>query len=175
MKCSPMPPETIVAVDPALRAAGYAVLRRENQKLSCSAFGVIRNGAKMQASGCLLALHEQLTDIIWKHEPQAMAVEGVIYVQSYQTAITLGAARGAVILAAVRRGLPVHEYAPRRVKQAVVGRGAADKRQVAFMVRVLLGMRQTPPADAADAIAIGITHFQALDAARARKTNLSTI
>ena len=71
--------------------------------------------------------------------------------------------------------MPVHEYAPRRVKQAVVGRGAADKRQVAFMVRVLLGMRQTPPADAADAIAIGITYFHALDAARARRTDLSTI
>lgn len=170
-----MPHETIVAVDPALRAAGYAVLVRDKQRLSCSDFGVIRNGAKIRASGCLLALHEKLTDIIQKYEPQAMVVEGVIYVQSYQTAITLGAARGAVILAAVRRGLPVHEYAPRRVKQAVVGRGAADKRQVAFMVRILLGMRQTPPADAADAIAIGITHFQALDAARARKTNLSTI
>jgi len=170
-----MPTETIVAVDPALRAAGYAVLTREKQKISCSTFGVIRNDARMPASGCLLALHEEVTDIIRKHEPQAMAVEGVIYVQSYQTAITLGAARGAVILAAVRRGLPVHEYAPRRVKQAVVGRGAADKRQVAFMVKVLLGMRQTPPADAADAIAIGITHFQALDAARARKTTLSTI
>ncbi|MFZ0711652.1 MAG: crossover junction endodeoxyribonuclease RuvC [Terrimicrobiaceae bacterium] len=167
--------ETIVAVDPALRAAGYAVLTREKQKLSCSAFGVIRNGAKAQASGCLLALYDELTDIIRKHEPQAMAVEGVIYVQSYQTAITLGAARGAVILAAARLGLPIHEYAPRRVKQAVVGRGSADKRQVAFMVRVLLGMRETPPADAADAIAIGITHFHALDAARARKANLCTI
>ena len=131
-----MSAETIVSVDPALRAAGYAVLRRENQDLHCVAFGVLRNGAKMRASGCLLALHEGLTDIIQRHEPQAMAVEGVIFVQSYQTAITLGAARGAVILAAVRRGLPVHEYAPRRVKQAVVGRGAADKRQVAFMVRV---------------------------------------
>jgi crossover junction endodeoxyribonuclease RuvC len=170
-----MSPETIVAVDPALRAAGYAVLRRDQQKLSCPAYGVIRNGARMHASGCLLALHEELTEIIRKHGPQAMAVEGVIYVQSYQTAITLGAARGAVILAAARHGLPVHEYAPRRVKQAVVGRGAADKRQVAFMVRVLLGMRQTPPADAADAIAIGIAHFHALDAARARKTHLSTI
>ena len=85
------------------------------------------------------------------------------------------AKRGAAILAAARHGLPVHEYAPRRVKQAVVGRGAADKRQVAFMVRVLLGMRQTPPADAADAIAIGITHFHALDAARARKVHLPTI
>jgi crossover junction endodeoxyribonuclease RuvC len=170
-----MSAETIVSVDPALRAAGYAVLRRENQDLHCVAFGVLRNGAKMRASGCLLALHEGLTDIIQRHEPQAMAVEGVIFVQSYQTAITLGAARGAVILAAVRRGLPVHEYAPRRVKQAVVGRGAADKRQVAFMVRVLLRMRQTPPADAADAMAIGITHFQALDAARAKQATLPSI
>lgn len=175
MKCSQMCPETIVAVDPALRAAGYAVLMRDQQKLSCPAYGVIRNGSRIHASGCLLALHEELTKIIRRHEPQAMAVEGVIYVQSYQTAITLGAARGAVILAAARHGLPVHEYAPRRVKQAVVGRGAADKRQVAFMVRVLLGMRQTPPADAADAMAIGIAHFHAVDAARARKTHLSTI
>ncbi len=95
--------------------------------------------------------------------------------QSYQTAITLGAARGAVILAAVQKGLPVHEYAPRRVKQAVVGRGAADKQQVAFMVRVLLGLTQTPPADAADAIAIGLTHFHAVDAARLRKIALPHI
>jgi crossover junction endodeoxyribonuclease RuvC len=175
MKCSPMSVETIVAVDPALRIAGYAVLMREKQKITCSAFGVIRNGPRMPASGCLLALHDELTKIIRKHEPQAMAVEGVIYVQSYQTAITLGAARGAAILAAVRRGLPVHEYAPRRVKQAVVGRGAADKAQVAFMVRVLLEMRQTPPADAADAIAIGITHFHALDAVRAKNARLATI
>ena len=167
--------ETIVAVDPALRAAGFAVLTRDRQKLACSTFGVIRNDARMAPSDCLLALYDGVTELIRKHEPQAMAVEGIIYVQSYQTAITLGAARGAVILAASMRGLPVHEYAPRRVKQAVVGRGAADKRQVAFMVRVLLEMRLTPPADAADAIAIGITHFQALDAARARKTTLATI
>jgi crossover junction endodeoxyribonuclease RuvC len=170
-----MSSETIVAVDPALRTAGFAVLTREKQKLSCRVFGVIRNDAHLPASDCLLSLHKQVSEIIGHHHPEAMAVEGVIYVQSYQTAITLGAARGAVILAASMRGLPVHEYAPRRVKQAVVGRGAADKRQVAFMVRVLLGLRQTPPADAADAIAIGITHFQALDAARARRTNLSTI
>lgn len=167
--------ETIVAVDPALRVAGYAVLTRDKEKLSCSAYGVIRNASRVHASGCLLALHEELSEIIRRHDPHAMAVEGIIYVQSYQTAITLGAARGAAILAAARHGLPVHEYAPRRVKQAVVGRGAADKRQVAFMVRVLLGMRQTPPADAADAIAIGITHFHALDAARARKVHLPTI
>ncbi|HEY5742650.1 MAG TPA: crossover junction endodeoxyribonuclease RuvC [Terrimicrobiaceae bacterium] len=170
-----MLPETIIAVDPALRAAGYAVLRREGKKLSCAAYGVIRSHLRKQASDCLLAIHEGVAEIIRQHEPQAMAVESVIYVQSYPTAITLGAARGAVILAAAMHRLPVHEYAPRRVKQAIVGRGGADKRQVAFMVRVLLGMLETPPADAADAIAVGIAHFHALDAARARKTNLSTI
>ena len=170
-----MPAETIIAVDPALRNAGYAVLARMNKKTACLDCGVIRNKPSLTPSGCLLNLHEKLTDLIQRHQPMALAVEGVIYVQSYQTAITLGAARGAVILAAVQRGLTVHEYAPRRVKQAVVGRGAADKQQVAFMVRVLLGLTQTPPADAADAIAIGIAHFHAIDAAISRKTVLPHI
>ena len=75
--------------------------------------------------------------------------------QSYKTAILLGAARGAAILAAAERGLPVFEYAPRRIKQATVGRGAAEKNQVAFMVRALLGLTETPDPDAADALAIG--------------------
>ena len=87
-------------------------------------------------------------------------VEGVIFVQSHRTAITLGAARGAAIVAAAERGLPIYEYAPRRVKQSVVGRGGAQKDQVAFMVRALLGLTETPAADAADALAIGLTHLQ---------------
>src|SRR5262245_56889371 len=103
-----MPSQTIVAVDPALRTAGFAILTREDQKIFCSTFGVIRNDARRCASDCLLALHEGLTEIIRQHEPEAMAVEGVIYVQSYPTAITLGAAHGAVILAAAMQGLPVH-------------------------------------------------------------------
>jgi crossover junction endodeoxyribonuclease RuvC len=94
------------------------------------------------------------------HKPDVVAVESIIYVQSFQTAITLGSARGAVLLAAARHGLPVHEYAPRRVKQAVVGKGAAQKQQVAFMIRALLGLTVTPPPDAADAIAVGLTHLQ---------------
>ena len=85
--------------------------------------------------------------------------------QSQRTAITLGSARGAALLAAAARGLPIYEYAPKRVKQAVVGLGGADKRQVGFMVRALLGMTETPSSDAADALAIGLTHFQAAEAA----------
>ena len=81
--------------------------------------------------------------------------------QSYKTAIVLGAARGAAIVAAAEHGLPIYEYPPRRVKQAVVGRGGADKQQVAFMVRALLELTETPPPDAADALAIGLAHFYA--------------
>lgn len=93
-------------------------------------------------------------------------MEGVIYVQSYKTAITMGAARGAAILAAAEHGMEVYEYAPRRVKQAVVGRGGADKKQVAFMMRALLELTETPPSDAADALAIGLAHFYEQDPGR---------
>ncbi len=90
-----------------------------------------------------------------------MAIEAIIYVQSHRTAIIMGAARGAAILAAAECGLPIYEYAPRKVKQAVVGRGGATKNQVAFMIRAMLGLTETPPEDAADAIAVGLSHFQA--------------
>ena len=92
---------------------------------------------------------------------EACAVESVIYVQSYKTAITMGAARGAAIIAAADHGLPVYEYAPKRVKQAVVGKGAASKEQVAFMIRALLKLEETPSPDAADALAVGMAHFYA--------------
>src|SRR5207244_10108302 len=90
----------------------------------------------------------------------------VIYVQSSNSVIILVAALGAAILAAEENGLPVFEYAPRRIKQATVGRGAAGKNQVAFMVRALLGLTETPDADAADALAIGLTHLRAEENAR---------
>ena len=152
--------EILLAVDPSLRGTGLAVLQRAAGKVRCLHFDVIKNSPKLTVSGCLLEIHTRLRDVMEKFTPDAMAVESVIYVQSFPTAITLGSARGAVLLAAAQRGLPIYEYAPRRVKQAVVGSGAAQKSQVAFMVRTLLGLTVTPPPDAADAIAVGITHFQ---------------
>jgi len=86
----------------------------------------------------------------------------VIYVQSFPTAIILGAARGVAVLASAQKGLSIHEYPPKRVKQAVVGRGAATKDQVAFMIRALLGLTETPSNDAADAMAIGLTHLRTM-------------
>jgi crossover junction endodeoxyribonuclease RuvC len=159
----------VLSVDPSLRCTGFAVLESLGpQKIRTLEYGVIRNKTTLLPSGCLVAIRERLSEVIAQHQPETCAVEGVIFVQSYKTAITLGAARGAAILAAAEKGLAVYEYSPRSVKQAVVGRGGADKTQVAFMVRALLGLTETPQADAADALAIGLTHLRAQsNAARA--------
>ena len=150
----------VLAVDPSLRGTGFAILESSGTKARAIVYGTVRNSATLLPSGCLVAIHERITALIREHQPECAAFEGVIYVQSYRTAITLGAARGAALLAAASLGLPIYEYAPRRVKQSVVGRGGADKGQVGFMVRALLGLTETPPPDAADALAIGLTHFQ---------------
>jgi crossover junction endodeoxyribonuclease RuvC len=150
----------VLAIDPSLRGTGFAVLEAVGAKARAIVYGTIRNPPAMLPSGCLVAIHERITALIREHQPECAAFEAVIYVQSYRTAITLGAARGAALLAAATPGLPIYEYAPRRVKQSVVGRGGADKGQVGFMVRALLGLTETPAADAADALAIGLTHFQ---------------
>lgn len=150
----------VLAIDPSLRATGFAVVEKVDGKLRALEFGTIRNRPSLLPSGCLVAIHERVGELIARHQPVCAAFEGVIFVQSYKTAITLGAARGAALVAVAARGLPIFEYAPRRVKQSVVGRGGADKAQVAFMVRALLGLTENPPPDAADALAIGLTHFQ---------------
>lgn len=129
-------------------------------------FGTIHNASSLKSSSCLVAIRDRLAQLIREHEPDCCALEAVIYVQSYKTAILLGAARGAAILAAAENGLPIFEYAPRRIKQATVGTGAAGKNQVAFMMRVLLGLTETPDSDAADALAIALTHLRAHETAR---------
>lgn len=159
-------PGRILAVDPSLRNTGYAILERAGTgKARALHYGVVRNPDRMLQSGCLVAIRERISDLIAEYTPECVAFEAVIYVQSYRTAIILGCARGAALLASAERGLPIYEYAPRRVKQAVVGRGGADKAQVGFMVRALLGLTETPSPDAADALAIGLTHFQTADTA----------
>jgi crossover junction endodeoxyribonuclease RuvC len=152
----------ILAVDPSLRGTGYAILKETGNRISCLEYAVVRNAPSLSQEGCLIAIHEALSACIARHQPAALAIEKVIFVQSYATAIILGAARGVAVLAAAQKGLTIHEYPPKRVKQAVVGHGAAAKTQVAFMIRALLGLTETPPSDAADAIAIGLTHLRTI-------------
>jgi len=159
--------ERVLAIDPALRKTGWAVVERASGELRAIAWGVIHNKPNLLPSGCLVAIREQLQDAIRAHAPTVCAIESTIFVQSFKTAIVLGSARGACLLAAAEHGLPIYEYAPREIKQAAVGRGAAQKDQVAFMIRSLLRLRETPPPDAADALAAAITHFQNAAAARA--------
>ncbi len=153
----------VLAVDPALRSTGFAVVEGDPAG-SCRAvtFGVVHNPASREQSRCLAQIRTALAALIQEFQPDCAAVEGVIYVQSFRTAITLGAARGAALVAMAEAGLEVFEYAPRRVKQAVVGRGGAAKEQVAFMMRALLRLEAAPDPDAADALAIGMTHVQAM-------------
>ena len=152
----------ILAVDPSLRGTGYAILEESGTRIRCLHYSVVRNAPTLSQEGCLIAIHRELGESIEQYRPTGLAIEKVIYVQSYATAIVLGAARGVAVLAAAQAGLSIHEYPPKRVKQAVVGKGAAAKEQVAFMVRALLGLTETPPSDAADAIAIGLTHLRTI-------------
>ena len=156
----------VLAIDASLRNTGVAIIDAANGKARALYFGVIHNPNTIRSSSCLVAIRDRLAELIHQHEPDCCALEAVIYVQSYKTAIILGAARGAAILAAAERGLPIFEYAPKRIKQATVGRGTADKGQVAFMIRALLGLTTTPGPDEADALAIGLTHLRAQEAAR---------
>ena len=150
----------IFGLDPSLRCTGYGIISVEGRDMRALAYGVIKNPDKIVPSRCLVAIHQQVTDLIQKHRPDAAVVESIIYLQNYQTAITLGSARGAALLAFAEAGLPIFEYAPRRVKSAATGRGGAQKGQVSFMMRAMLGLTENPPADATDALAIALTHAQ---------------
>jgi len=154
----------VLAIDASLRNTGVAIVDANNGKPRSIYFGTIHNAGSLRSSSCLVAIRDRLVELIREHEPDCCALESVIYVQSHKTAILLGAARGAAILAAAENGLPVFEYSPRRIKQSTVGRGAAGKDQVAFMVRALLGLTETPGTDAADALAIGLTHLRSQEA-----------
>src|ERR1700682_3149809 len=154
----------VLAIDASLRNTGVAIVDANNGTTRALYYGTIQNGKSLRSSSCLVAIRDALAQLIREHQPDCCALESVIYVQSYKIAILLGAARGAAILAAAENGLPVFEYAPTRIKQATVGRGGAGKNQVAFMVRALFGLTETPEADAADALAIALTHVRAQEA-----------
>lgn len=158
----------VLSIDPAIRNTGYAVVEGDHKAARVITYEVIRIPAKIPQSAALAAVRTHLANLIRTHEPDEVAVEGIIYVQSHKTAISMGAARAAALIAAADAGIPAYEYAPSKVKQAVVGNGKADKGQVAFMIRAMLGLSETPPHDAADALAIGLAHLQASDPLRSK-------
>jgi crossover junction endodeoxyribonuclease RuvC len=151
----------VIGIDPGTAITGYGLVRESEQgNLSVEDFGVIQTSSDLAMPERLLQLHEKLQEIIVLHRPQSGAVEKLFFQRNVRTAISVGQARGVALLTLAEAQVPVAEYTPMEIKQAVVGYGGADKNQVQQMVRALLGMPEIPrPDDAADALAVAICHL----------------
>ena len=150
---------SVLGIDASLRCTGYGLVDRRGASFLCTDGGLIRNAPSKSHSECLAAIHSRIAALIETHRPEAVALEGGFYFKNAKTALILGEVRGAVIAACALRGVPVYEYAPRRVKQGLTGAGAASKEQVGRMVASILGLSEPPPEDTADALAIALCHF----------------
>jgi crossover junction endodeoxyribonuclease RuvC len=151
----------VLGVDPGTALCGYGLVRAEKDDLSLVAYGAVSTPANSPLAPRLLQIYTGLSALIAEHHPEAAAVEKLFFAKNARTALAVGHARGVALLAAAQANLPVFEYTPNEVKQAIVGYGGADKHQMQQMVRVLLRLDFVPePDDAADAIAIAICHLQ---------------
>ncbi len=148
----------ILGVDTSLRSTGVAVLEVSGQQMRALAYGRIQNKPKLKHSECLASIHREIELLIEEFSPDEVAIEGAFFAKNAKTAMILGQARGTVLALSALHSLPVYEYSPRSVKQAVVGVGSAQKAQVGAMVTRLLGLAEPPQEDAADALAIAICH-----------------
>lgn len=151
----------VLGVDPGLSRCGVGVVDGPVARPTAVRVGVIRTPADAPVAERLAALHRGIAALITESSPDAVAVERVFFNVNVRTAMGVGQAAGVVLLAAAQAGVTVREYTPTQVKSAVAGHGAADKPQVAYMVRALLRLVDTPkPPDAADALALALCHLQ---------------
>ncbi len=148
----------ILGVDPGSNATGYGVIST-GPVVRLLAGGVIRTRAKAPLSERLLTIHTELSEVIAAHNPMQMAVEDLFNAKNPRSSLILGHARGVILLAGAAAGLAVAEYAPREVKQAMTGNGAATKEQVRYMVMRLLRIKEEPPLDMSDALGVALTHM----------------
>ncbi|MBT3012483.1 MAG: crossover junction endodeoxyribonuclease RuvC [Candidatus Thiodiazotropha sp. (ex Lucina aurantia)] len=147
----------IIGIDPGSRMTGYGLIDTDGVHSVYLSHGVIKlSGEPLPPR--LGEIFATISGLIQEHQPDVMAIEQVFVAKNPSSALKLGQARGAAICAAVYRGLSVAEYTPTRIKQAVVGTGRADKAQIQHMVQMILGLRQKPQADAADALAVALSH-----------------
>lgn len=152
--------ETILGVDPSLRGTGYGVIRVCKPHPIALAHGTISIPASWEHSRCLAKIFATIRDVIAEHKPTACVLEGLFFAQNLQTALIMGEARGASMVAAADAGLEVYEISPRKMKLAIVGHGGAQKSAVAKMVQRFLHLTETPAPDAADALALAIAYSQ---------------
>lgn len=148
----------VLGIDPSLRSTGFGIVDSDGHRFRVVDYGVIAAHARESHGACLAGIDARIAALLEEHRPDTAALESLFYCRNVRTAITLGEARGAVLLCLARGGVDVVEYAPRRVKLAVTGRGSATKDQVSLMVRRILGIRDDIPDDASDALAVAVCH-----------------
>jgi crossover junction endodeoxyribonuclease RuvC len=148
----------ILGLDPSLRGTGYGVIELGKPHPRTLVHGTISCPAAWPHSRCLANISQSIREVLRKYQPTVCAVEGLFFAQNLQTAIVMGEARGAALAAVAEAGLEIYEIAPRKVKQAIVGYGAAQKLAVAKMVQRMLQLSEPPAADAADALALALAH-----------------
>jgi crossover junction endodeoxyribonuclease RuvC len=152
----------ILGIDPSLRGTGFGVVQVLDKQVSALAHGTVRCPAGWERTRCLAAIAQAIRGQIQALQPTACILEGLFFAQNIQTALIMGEARGASLVAAAEAGLDIFEIAPRKVKQAIVGYGAARKLAVAKMVQRMLNLAETPAADAADALALALAYTQTI-------------
>ncbi len=150
----------ILGIDPGTAITGYGVVSEAAGGPRALAYGVIRTPAHQELAQRLVTIYAELMAVLEVYHPDAVAVEEVFFSKNARTALSVGHARGVVLLAVAQQGIPLFHYKPTQVKQAVTGYGGADKRQIQEMMRMLLGLEKIPrPDDAADALAIALCHL----------------
>ena len=157
---SPKTHAVILGLDPSLRGTGFGVIRLAKPVPQTLVHGTIACPSTWERSRCLVKIVQDLRTVLKAHLPSVCVVEGLFYAQNLQTALVMGEARGAALATVAEAGLEIYELAPRKVKQAIVGYGAAQKSAVSKMVQRMLRLSEPPAPDAADALALALAHAQ---------------
>ena len=151
----------ILGIDPGTATTGYGVIDSDEGELRVVTYGVITTPANWEMPHRLVWIYDELCKIVQEYRPDTAAIEQLFFGKNVTTALTVGQARGVLLLALAHAHLPIAEYPPMKIKEAITGYGNADKPQMQMMVRQLLNLEETPrPDDAADGLAIAITHAQ---------------
>jgi len=154
----------ILGIDPGYAIVGVGVIEYVGNKFRCIEYNAITTPAGMPTPQRLKKIYDELSIYIDKYKPDAMAVEELFFNSNQKTAIHVAQARGVIIISAVNKGVPLYEYTPLQIKQAVTGFGRADKKQIQTMVKMMLNLNAIPkPDDAADGLAVAICHAHSMN------------
>lgn len=149
----------IIGIDPGLATVGFGVIRKETDRISPVSYGCIRTSSGKQNPERLMEIYDEINELFEKYPPSVVAVEKLFFTNNITSAMSVSEARGVIFLAAQQKNIPVIEYTPKQVKQAITGSGRADKKQVQDMIKRLLGLDEIPkPDDAADGLSIALCH-----------------